>query len=285
MRLPSKGIIAALLFPALVIVLLACTGPAGPPGLPGLPGSPGAPGNPGEPGLQGGQGPQGVSGLPGLPGNPGKPGSPGAPGVTGPAGADAVSTQADIVLSRSVLAASESFAVWGSGFRAFEPITLYVRVESSPRLILGGGSGLQATANKAGAFSASFSGMGPMEATGIGAIFADGSDGSTASVAVMVVTTPVKVASPSSSLVAGVAETGGETTIWASGFKPGESAIIVAVGAASGLDRIIIGATANDFGAFTADALIPLDPGVYTLKAVGSQGSEASAPLVVVEAK
>jgi hypothetical protein len=48
---------------------------------------------------------------------------------------------------------------------------------------------------------------------------------------------------------------------------------------------ILIGGETNDSGALQLTVKISLDAGIYTLSAVGSQGSRSSAALVVVEEK
>ena len=183
----------------------------------------------------------------------------------------------------------EPLTIWGSGFKAGEPIVITLRVTEVTEVIIGGGAGSQVSANSSGAFSMSFDAIGGKGAArdaapGVRSIAAAGRDGSLATVPVVITTAPSPAPSPSTSLIAGVVDTGGTTTIWGAGFKANESVSIVAVGVA-GRDTLIVGGSANSFGALMVDAKISLDIGVYTLKAVGSQGSEATAPLVVVEAK
>ena len=50
-----------------------------------------------------------------------------------------------------------------------------------------------------------------------------------------------------------------------------------------GGDTVHTGGTANSSGAVMMEATITLEPGVYTLIAKGSLGSEATAPLVVID--
>ena len=83
------------------------------------------------------------------------------------------------------------------------------------------------------------------------------------------------------SLVVTSVASGGTATIWGAGFEPNESFAIVAAAAADGADVIIVGYKANAFGAFSITATIGMDDGIYTLKAVGNDGTEASAPLLV----
>jgi hypothetical protein len=180
----------------------------------------------------------------------------------------------------------ESFAVWGAGFNLGEPVVISVTINDSLDRIVGSGA-----ANAGGAFEISFNAIGGSEAIkaaarGIRAIVATGADGSTASVPVMIVRTRTEDPSPSTSLAAGLVATGEETTIWGAGFLPNENVTLVAIGAAAdGGDKIVIGDAANASGALMLDVVINLDAGIYTLKAVGAKGSEATAPLVVVTEK
>ena len=70
-------------------------------------------------------------------------------------------------------------------------------------------------------------------------------------------------------------ESGGTSSMYGAGFGAGETVSITAGG------RIIGGATANDEGAFAADAKVTLSDGMYTATAIGSDGSEAIAPLLI----
>ena len=168
-------------------------------------------------------------------------------------------------------------AVWGSGFVEGESVTIIL---TSPNL----GGGILASeviVNRVGAFSASGTISG--SAGGVSTIRALGSEGSSASIGINI--TSGGVASPASSLVAAAVATGGDTKIWGSGFKAGEAVVIVAVAAADSGDQVIIGGDANDSGAFEMSASVNLDPGIYTLWASGSGGSQASAPLLVSGSK
>ena len=78
-------------------------------------------------------------------------------------------------------------------------------------------------------------------------------------------------------------EPGSDTTIWGAGFKSNEVVEIVAVGVLAGEDRIIVGGQANEFGAFQMLANIDLDIGIYTLRAIGDEESEATAAMLVAE--
>ena len=84
------------------------------------------------------------------------------------------------------------------------------------------------------------------------------------------------------SLVATSVAPGGTATIWGAGFESNESFTLVAVGAAAdGGDIIIVGGQANAFGAFSMTATISMDAAIYTIKAIGNDGTEATAPLLV----
>jgi hypothetical protein len=279
----SKGAAFALLFSVFsVFVLIACRGPAGAAGAPGLPGNPGNPGA---------QGPPGASGLPGLPGNPGNPGPPGPPGGSGPAGlagAAAVSPQASIMSSKSAMTMSEPFTVTGSGFLPGEPVVVQLAIGEFSAPIVGGARGSQVTANVVGAFSVSFDFVSEIaavidQAAGDRALVAQGADGSTATTPVTIVKNP-RSTSTSTSLAADAVEPAGDASIVGAGFAPNEFVSIAAVGAASnGEDLILIGDQANASGAFSLMTTINLDEGVYTLRATGGSGSEATAALVVAE--
>ncbi len=284
-RLQSRGIIAALLFSIFVFALVACEGPQGPPGLPGLPG------NPGNSGPQGVQGPQGDPGLAGLPGNPGDPGNPGAagpPGTQGAPGADAVaiSLEASLSVNKAVLTMSEPIEVSGSGFQIGEPVLIRFSVDDKTQPILG-----SATANAAGAFTVAFDQLGGTDAikaaaVGIRTLSATGADGSKASAPLTIVASRIPAPSSHTSLLVAEVATGDETTIWGAGFQAGESVALTALaGGTDGTDVILIGGEANGSGALQLTVKISLDAGIYTLSAVGSQGSRSSAALVVVEEK
>lgn len=275
-RFSVGGLLALLSLFALVLV--ACEGPQGARGYPGLPGNPGSAGFPGVQGLPG------EPGLPGLPGNPGNPGPPGPQGESGTAGLDASSPYGGLAVSSSTLTMDESFTVWGSGFRVGEPVIITLWVDDVIRPII-----KSVTANGAGAFSVDFSSFGQSgavnsRALGIRSLVAIGADGGRASTPVNIVQAKTADASPSTSLVVATVETGGTATVWGAGFHSKEGVAVFAVGTMpDGGDNVIVGGNANEYGAFTFEATISLDPGTYTLKAQGGLGSEATAPLAVTE--
>ena len=289
-RFHTKGIYLALLFSIFaVLALIACRGPAGSPGASGISGSDGASGSQGPAGTQGIQGVQGTQGIPGLPGDRGPTGPPGPPGAAGPAGEAATAIASSIMVSKSELTMDESLSIWGAGFQAGEPVVLRLLIDGSNQPTIGGGAGAQVSANPAGAFAVSFDAIGGKDAAkaaapGVRTISATGADGSQASVPVMITTESVSAPSPSTSLVAGVVETGGVTTVWGAGFMANETVTVVVFGG-GGTDTILGGGGANSFGALMTDMTVNMDPGIYSLKAMGSLGSEATAPLLVVEPK
>ena len=302
-RFPSQGKALTLLFSILVVVLLACAGPQGPAGAPGLPG---LPGNPGQPGFQGVPGLPGEPGFPGNPGNPGNPGPPGPagpPGPPGPAGLNGVSPQAAIAVDSDVIAIDSPLTISGSGFRPNEPVALLLVVDQNLQPFVGGGRRAQTAANSGGNFTFSVDSVGAefkgnsvarlLDASNGGAnslsILASGADGSKASTPIRVVGSGGIADSPSIALSSNLVETGGDVTIMTAGFMPGEFVTVVAVGASGGDDRVLVGNSANSFGALSLDATITLDLGVYTIKAmgqpIGGMQAAVTAPLSVVEEK
>ena len=279
-RVSSKGIIVALLLSVSIFALIACTGPQGEPGLPGLSGNPGEPANPG---------PQGEPGDPGLPGESGNPGEPGKPGLQGPQGpqgdrgADAVSPEAALMISAGMLTADEGFSVSGSGFQADEAVLLTVGEK-----IIGGGAGAQGQANAGGAFYIEFASMGVSVDAGPNSVRAEGGAGSAATIPVMVIDTAPDTTSPSSSLASTPISPGQDTTVYGAGFLPGEFVSVVIIGADK--NSVVGGGEANSSGAFSFAGRAPISAagvpvfgmGVYTLKAQGDMGSEATAPLLII---
>ena len=274
-----------------VVVFLACKGSTGPTGSQGPAGSSGTTGPAGPEGPQGPAGERGLAGPTGAPGDLGSPGPPGALGPGGPSGEDAVSPGARIALDKSELTIDEPLEIWGSGFNSEEQVILRLLIDDVNQPIIGGGRGAQVIANESGAFAVNFDEIdADAAALGIRTIIAEGAEGSRASVPVMIIDArpeppeppkPPEPISPSTSLAAIPVEPGDDTTIWGAGFKPNEAVEILAIAVSDGQDRIIVGGQANEFGAFQMIATIDLDTGVYTVKAVGDTGSEATAPLLV----
>ena len=281
------------------LLLAACVGD---PGQPGISGAPGNPGLPGEPGPQGAPGLPGLSGAPGLPGsagapgNPGKPGAPGEaglPGNTGPQG-EAISPHASIMVASPIIYLDKGLTVAGSGFRAFEAIAV------------GFDLGVQqpsigfANADPGGAWTLTVARLDKIRsiekvatkltAAAVLSFGAVGADGSKASTPVMVmaespVVQVVEVPSAGASLVAGTVVQGESITVAVAGFKPNEViGYLVTTGESAGLPkrRQLVSGSASATGAATKDIRITLDPGVYTLEAIGVSGTLATAALIVV---
>ena len=103
-----------------------------------------------------------------------------------------------------------------------------------------------------------------------------------ASAPVRIVSSPVKTTPVEASLSTGITVLGFSAMVMGAGFAPGEAVTLSVAGVSGGSDRILVGTTANESGAFMVDAPNPLDEGVYTLRATGSKGSSATAPLRVV---
>ena len=143
-------------------------------------------------------------------------------------------------------------------------------------------------ANEAGEFSITFDEIGGAPASQARAVgertfFAQGSDGSRASVPVTIVDASQQDTAADTSLMVSATEVGKPIRVWGAGFAPNEVVSLIAVGAAEGGgNRIFGGVTANESGAFSVDAANPLAEGVYTLRAAGSMGSIAVAPLIIV---
>ena len=173
----------------------------------------------------------------------------------------------------------DPFVVTGSGFIPGEPIELALELGPDGHVHIEGG---EVTANASGAFRVGIESMGASDVSGVLTFLAEGEDGSLASTPVRIVSSPVNVTAVDSSLWVEPTEPGDEITVLGGGFMPGEAVTISVVGVAGGSDRILVGTNANDSGAFNVMAPNPLELDVYTLRAVGSKGSSATAPLWVV---
>ena len=268
--LSTKWSSLAVIFSLLTVmsILAACQGGAGDPGPPGLPG------NPGLPGLQGPQGPQGPIGPQGL---------------LGPAGADAPQPEAKITLSNDRIAAGEGLHVDGAGYEPFEGVLIQVIKDAETKSIIGA-----AEANGSGAFHLTASGAASGFVEGIYTVEAMGEFNTKASAPLHILAEPAPPTSgPDVSIVVekgimGI-QIGGRPTVYGAGFLPGEGVLISIVGATETGDFHLAGATANDSGAFSAAtgsrAAIPssVEPGVYTVSAVGDKGSSATSVIVIIE--
>jgi len=301
-----RGFFLALVISVISVFLLAaCAGDSG---------KPGNSGNPGKPGLPGLQGSQGDPGLPGLPGLPGKPGKPGQPGLQGPAGqagvagASGVSPQAALAVSGPTMYLDAPFAIWGAGFRAFEPISIYLNMSGEGHPVLGtmeadaGGAWSLSLENPAVAAGTDLADLITAGLAGILTLQADGADGSMASIPVQVLANaPEKsiAASPGASVVlsTNAVDIGGDFTVWGAGFGPDEVLLITAIALQSDLKSTqpltLGGIAATAGGAFSMDVAVPtggwgidfnpMPPGVYTVEVTGGFGTIATAPLVVLD--
>jgi hypothetical protein len=185
---------------------------------------------------------------------------------------------------------TEPFEVRGSGFRPNEPVVLVLVIDEFLQPVIGGGRVAQATADAGGSFQVSFpNGIGGAGATverapGPRGILAQGADGSRASFPVLITTTPVST-SPATSLRIDPVERGKSATVYGAGFNANESVTLLQAGGSGAQDKILVGGTADANGAlrlvFTVAADTPF--GVYNIKATGDQGSQATAPLIVIE--
>ncbi len=84
--------------------------------------------------------------------------------------------------------------------------------------------------------------------------------------------------------------TGGTFNIAGSGLQPGEGWLAIMVAAIAGSDLIMSGGDANASGAFESIGRVAaglnvakpgVNPGVYTVRVIGTKGSVASAPIIV----
>ena len=177
-----------------------------------------------------------------------------------------MTSQASVSVNKSALTPSESFTLVGSGFVPDEKVLVTI-IGSSSRQVLG-----VVDANAAGAFSFPISDLGDTD-PGFATLFAQGGNRSAASAPVEIVSEMRTV----SSLRTDGGEPGGNATILGAGFVPNEFVSITMMG------DVLIGGQANDTGAFSFVASISssLDEGVYSIVAIGGNGSESSAAMAV----
>lgn len=299
---PRRGFLLALSVALIsVLVLAACQqGPTGASGSHGNPGVPGAPGNPGSPGAPGSPGKPGLPGLPGNPGNPGNPGVQGLAGIDGLDGSPGVSPDAALAVADNTLYL-DSAEVMGSGFKSLEAVSVFVNWDDNTQPMIGvadadEGGAFRITVN-ASAVDAIAQATASLTAASVVSIKAEGADGSVASIPVKVVATrpaaPVVIAVDSSlvvggnenGLAVGLASEGGGVTAAVSGFNEGERVNITVIGADGGVGAVLLaGARANIGGAVSGESILPasLKAGTYAVQAVGTEGSTATAPLIIV---
>jgi hypothetical protein len=170
--------------------------------------------------------------------------------------------------------------VSGGGFEPGEAVVIHLVIDESLSVIVGGGRGAQVAANGAGAFEVAFSSISEdsdviARAGGSATLEAQGGSGSVASTPILISDTAAVVISPSSNLAINPGSPGGTTIAYGSGFKKAETISLWAGG------NILAGTVANKYGAFQIEVKVGLGEGVYTLNAMGSDGSEATAPFLV----
>jgi hypothetical protein len=183
------------------------------------------------------------------------------------------------VVSKSTVTLDEIFTVSGAGFNFAEPVTLFFIVDDKNQRNVG-----SVTANESGAFQIEISSLGGTSSSGVKTLLAQGADGSRASTPIVVVATSLRAAPPPvASVSIGLVGPGQEITVYGAGFIPDEFVSFTVLSASSGSDKIIAGAQANASGAIQAIVTIDLDIGVYSVKALGDQGSEATGVLAVVD--
>ena len=302
-KLFTRSVALAMLVPLLsILVLSACAGAAGKPGLSGSAGNPGLPGNTGPAGIQGPQGEPGAPGSPGnsgTPGNPGKPGAPGLPGLPGLLGppGEATSPGASIMVSSPIVYLDQPLTVAGSGYRGFESVEVFfdfgVQQASVGFANADGGGAWVLSLGILGDIRGVKSVATKLLAAPVISLMAEGVDGSKGSTPVMVMEAAMVVEavvppSAGASLVAGTVETGGTITLWGAGFVPNEAVVfLITTGESVGLPirKQLVSVKTTATGAFGKDAIVNLDPGLYTLEAIGVSGTLATAPLVVVADK
>ena len=322
-RTPAGFVLSIVIAMASAVLLVACTGPQGPPGDPGLPGLPGNPGNPGEPGPQGAPGEPGLPGLPGNPGNPGLQGPEGPQGPQGAAAVSpeagvSVSSPA-VYLDQAVTISGSGFLKYEP---AIVFIDLGDGVEPTLGFVDSNrGGAWSVTLRPLGGETSVSRNSGEILSQGVVTVKAQGADGSTASTAlhVMGAETPVVEPGPTPgeapSLTAGTMWIKGSINIVGSGYNPNENVTLLTwVGVGEGVragvvvpgagdieKRAIKQGIANDKGAVVinldlacqdpddenedGDFRCLLGTGDYTIEAIGSDTTRATAVLSVSENK
>jgi hypothetical protein len=213
-----------------------------------------------------------------------------------------------LALSTSSLTINDAIQISGAGFQPYEPVLLMLVLDDIVVWQIGSGSSDQPTANASGAFSASYDSiLGTSlsknakkmvntitaKADGAKTILAIGQDGSKASAPVTLSSAAAApVGSAAASLSVAATEQGGVVTALGSGFKTNEYVILTLKGASSGVDKLLVGGSANASGAFSLEGKLawknqvtPVAAGVYTLLATGDGGSVTSAALVILASK
>jgi len=264
----AKTIIFFVLIFSLTISCAGDIGPSGPPG------------GKGEKGLQGEKGDPGVPGIQGVSGPPGPMGSP------GPKGQDAPQPQATIItINNTVFTIQEEIEIWGSGFNSEETITLYIKISDTLESIIG-----TAVATKSGSFTTKTKPLfnnskisSQIVNQTVYTILAKGSENSKSSTAIQIIPKqiiPKHLISPDANLIVSAAVPNGSTVAYGSGFNSNEN-FILAIKLNEDTTKILGSGTSNNSGAFKLESTLDIGTGIYTIIAEGSQGSSASAPLLI----
>jgi len=295
--LPKSSTLMLVLTSVLAIgILSACQGPAGAAGESGYPGNPGLPGVQGSQGIQGAQGDPGLPGFPGNPGAPGKPGLPGLPGIQGIQGIpgqNGVSPEARIEPSTTNLAMDAGVTVDGSGFRRYETIDLVFALRATTPVLT------TIQADDAGSFTVAIPTLSSIRKvttnaktiaeTNVITLRAEGSDGSLASIPVRVAAAspaaPGPSASASASLTGGTVANESQITVYAAGFRGGEGiTFIIQTGTtADGIAQFtpLQSGVATGGGTLEKKMSIRTGAGLFTLKAIGATGTQATSAVTV----
>jgi len=198
------------------------------------------------------------------------------------------------MVASPVVFLDKGLTIAGSGFRAFEAVEVFFELGGvQPSLGF-------AQADAGGAWTLNVprldgirkikTAVTKLIGSPVLTLMAEGVDGSEASTPVMAVAeSPAAAAEPPSvgaSVVAGTASQGGTITVTVAGFGDGEGITILLTTGVNQKPRIGV-INAGPTGAATKDILLrsKYGPGVYTLEAIGSSGTLATAAVIIVAEK
>jgi hypothetical protein len=196
----------------------------------------------------------------------------------------------------------DSFEVFGSGFNPNENVIVSLQIDDSLQLVLSDTVTSLGGAFKIliGSIDADARVLSRIKLNEVYTVTAKGSEGSVANAPLSIEanieplivvpeqendTADVNYESLKSdlkaSIVATVAVKGTRNSFWGSGFKSNERVSIGIVGG----PEILVARNADAAGTIILEPIIDLSAGVYTVIAIGDEGSIATWPLVVVEEK
>ncbi|MBI2919230.1 MAG: hypothetical protein HYY01_14750 [Chloroflexi bacterium] len=246
---------------------------------------------------------QGPAGPAGERGAAGASGATGATGPAGPPGAPAPRSEADIALSSYSPAIGSKVTVFGSGFKPGEAVLVVLEkaVGGTEDYVMAGGE-----ANAAGALEATTQQGTKTDVTspalpaslkpGRYTVRATGSEGTVATTGISIKPKPAPTPKPppptpaaSIALSSYTPAIGSKVTVFGAGFKAGEAVLVVIEKAVTGNeDYIMAGGEANASGILEATTQqgtktdvsspalpVSLKPGRYTVRATGSEGTQA----------